>query len=104
MVAQNLQGNVRVSGAVTNSGLITMASGSSTDIVPANENRRYLSITNHGNQNVLIKWQDDTVDDLDTGEICAAGTTWRMPENFFYTGIVSGIALADAPEVSFIEG
>lgn len=89
-MAKKRGGNITVSNTSTPL-VVTVNSGTSTTLVPADNQRTYLEISNPSNQDVWIKLQAASVDNIKTGILLPPSERWRMGDNDKYTGEVSAI-------------
>lgn len=83
---------------------ITLNSSTATTIKSANPNRIFFRIDNIGFQDVILKLQAASVDDIKrTILVSRGGGFWEMPPDKVYTGEISAITINGSVDVYITE-
>lgn len=78
---------------------VTLNSSTATKILDANDDRISYTISNPNSQDVWIKEQAATVDNLKQGKILFKRSVYESPTDNIYTGEVSAISVSGSPSV-----
>jgi len=89
--------------ATTNTVRVTLNASTSTTVFADNEARTIVIFTSDGNQDIWIKEQAASVDNLKEGILISAGERWTTPVDNVYVGEISAIAAADGPDIVAVE-
>jgi len=83
--------------------VVALNSTTSTTLSSANINRLGLEIYNNGPQEVKIKRQAASVDNIYKGAIVQSGGNWFLQEGDIHIGEISAMSKAGTPDVDVIE-
>ncbi len=79
---------------------ITMNASTSVKLLDEKQDRTWMRFHNNGNQDVFIKLQATSTDNLKQSPIIlGAGESWEMTGTSIYNGEVCGIAAANGPGI-----
>lgn len=91
--------NTNVNNEATISDAITLNSTTSTVISVANSTRINFTVSNNSSQDVWLKFQPASGDDVKKGIFLFKRTIYEMPTDNIYTGEISAIAESGTPDV-----